>query len=245
MPLDEAALCIAAAARPGLDVAGQLARLDDLAARIKQPDTSEVARVLFDEVGLRGDQDSYDDPDNSFLDRVLDRRRGIPISLSVIMIEVARRGGVTLEPVGMPGHFLVRDPAAPSELIDAFDGGRRLDRAACEVLLRRVTGATSGLTPAMLAPTGTRAVLARMLANLDRSYADREDRPSLGWVCDLRLALPGAPVGDRTQLAARLASLGRFDVAAGVLEAAARTVSAERVSQRLRQEAESLRARLN
>jgi len=242
--LDEAALLISAAGQPGLDVAGQLARLDGVASRVADPTADAVIDVVFGQLGLRGDRETYDDPANSFLDRVLDRGVGIPITLSVLLIEVGRRRGVRLEAVGMPGHFLARDPARPSELIDAFDGGRRLDRRACERLLRTVSGPGASLTPEMLATTGTHGVLARMLANLDRSYEARGDRRALGWVSDLRAALPGTTVGDRVRLAARLGALGRFREAAALLEAAAGSVP-ERAAERLRREALGLRARLN
>lgn len=251
LPLDEAALIISASARPSLDVGAQLGRLDGIAADIARvaggdrPDSRAVCRALFDEMGLAGDREGYDNPENSYLDRVLDRRLGIPISLSVILIEVARRCGVRLEAVGMPGHFLVRDPAQPEFLIDAFSGGRRLDRAACEQLLRGVTAGTAALTPGMLAATGKWATLARMLANLDRSFDDRGDRDGLRRVSQLRAAVPRAPLADRTQLAGRLAALGRFDMAASVLERAASGMEVARVRERLVGDARTLRARLN
>ena len=182
LALDEAALVIAAHANPGLDVAAQLQRLDDVAALVATADTSALCRVLFEQLGLKGDHDNYDDPVNSYLDRVLDRRRGIPISLSVLLIEVGRRCGLSLEGVGMPGHFLVRDPTSPRVLIDAFGGGQLLDFAGCERILRAVTGSPVQLTAAMLATTGPRAILARMLANLDRSFERRADHRSLLWV---------------------------------------------------------------
>lgn len=247
LPLDEAALLISAAANPDLDVAGQLHRLDGLAAEgaAAGGGADAVCRLVFGRLGLKGDVDSYDEPANSYLDRVLDRRRGIPITLSVLLIEIGRRCGVPLEPVGMPGHFLVRDPGAPAELIDAFRGGRRLDRAACERLLQSVAGPGSRLTPGMLAPSDKRAVLARMLLNLDRSFERRDDSRSLAWVSDLRAELPGVPAADRLQLATRLASLGRFGRAAGVLEAVADTVEPSPGRDKMLAEAASLRARLN
>ncbi len=243
--LDEAALLISACAKPDLDVAAVLARLDSIAAEVAKPDVAELSQVLFGRFGLSGDEESYDDPANSYLDQVLDRRRGIPISLAVLMIEVGRRCGVQLEGVGMPGHFLVRDPSSPGELIDAFNRGRRLDRGECERLLQSVTGSTGGLTPEMLATTGPHAILARMLANLDGSFMRRNDRMSLTWLCELRTRLPVASVGDRAQLASRLAVLGRFDTAASVLEEASEASQAERVRDRMLAEATSLRARLN
>jgi regulator of sirC expression with transglutaminase-like and TPR domain len=245
LPLDEAALIIAAHANPALDVAAQLRRLDELAAEVAQPDAAAVCGVLFGRLGLRGDRDNYDDPRNSYLDQVLDRRLGIPISLSVLLIEVGRRCGLNLEGVGMPGHFLVRDADAPELLIDAFAGGHRLDRLACQRLLQSVTGTRTELVPGMLAATGRRAILARMLANLDRSFERRADRRSLVWVSGLRRTIPDLPSGDRAHLAGRLGSLGRFDDAADVLDGLADAQAESDVAERLRGEAASMRARLN
>ncbi|MBV9660271.1 MAG: transglutaminase family protein [Acidimicrobiales bacterium] len=245
VPLDEAALLISARANPALDVYEQLARLDELAGRVNAPDTSELCQLLFGRLGLRGNRDRYDDPDNSYLDQVLDRRLGIPISLSVVLIEVGRRCGVELQAVGMPGHFLVRDPAAPGQLIDAFDAGRRLDHGGCEQLLQAVTAGAGRLTPEMLATTGTWAILTRMLANLDRSFERRGDHKALAWVTDMRVPIPDAPVGDRVHLATRLAGLGRLDTASGVLERAASTLAESPARAKLVAQASDLRARLN
>jgi regulator of sirC expression with transglutaminase-like and TPR domain len=244
IPLDESALLISASANPDLDVGAQLDRLDTLARRVHGADVESVCRFLFDEFGLRGDRDHYDDPLNSFLDRVLDRGRGIPISLSVLLIEVGRRCGVRLEAVGMPGHFLVRDPSKPRQLIDAFDQARRLSYGDCERLLRTTT-ASARLTSDMLATTGPRAVLARMLANLDASFARRNDLESLGWTSMLRMSIPGTSAADRLQLAGRLAALGRFHQAADVLEALAGAANDAAERDRLRRDANALRARLN
>lgn len=245
VPLDEAALLISAGANPTLDVAAQLRRLDDIAGSVGECDRAALCRVLFEEWGLRGDRDGYDDPANSYIDRVLDRGLGIPISLSVLLIEVGRRCGLRLEAVGMPGHFLVRDPAEPEVLIDAFSGGRRLDRPACESLLQAVTGGAGSLTPGMLSTTRPWATLARMLANLDRSFEQRNDRASLVWVSELRTSIPHASLADRTQLAGRLAALGRFDIAAEVLSNAAASTRIAPVRERLVSDARKLRARLN
>src|SRR5437764_7768135 len=127
IPLDEAALLIAYQARPGLDIGAGLARLDDLAASCNPPTFDGLVRHLFDDLGFRGNVEHYQDPDNSYLDQVLQRRLGIPISLSVLTMEVGRRLGIGLDGVGMPGHFLVRPAAAPATFADPFDGGRRLD----------------------------------------------------------------------------------------------------------------------
>ena len=245
LPLDEAALLISASANPDLDVAGELERLDALAAGIRPGDLPGLCQLLFVDLGLAGDRETYDDPANSYLDRVLDRRRGIPISLSVILMEVARRCWIRLEPVGLPAHFLVRDPTEPDLFIDAFDGGRRLDHDDCEQIIRRATGGAGRLTPEMLATTPPWAVLARMLANLDRSFEQRDDRAGLVRITELRRLLPGTPPGDRAQLAGRLAAMGRFDAAAEVLEQVAAAVGADTGTERLLEQALQLRARLN
>ncbi|HWE57333.1 MAG TPA: transglutaminase-like domain-containing protein [Acidimicrobiales bacterium] len=250
IPLDRAALLISAAARPDLDVDAQLRRLDGLAERVSGDSVSAVSELLFVTEELEGDTSSYDDPLNSYLDQVLERRRGIPITLSVVLMEVARRRGVQLEAVGMPGHFLVRDPSDPDHLIDCFSGGRRLTRGECEGLLKAMAGPDAALTDAMLSTTGPLAILTRMLANLDGSFARREDRKSMAWVCDLRLALPAgvdvmAQLQERVQLVERLVWLGAYDRAGALLEHLAGRTDDERLADSLLGRAQELQARLN
>jgi regulator of sirC expression with transglutaminase-like and TPR domain len=246
IPLDEAALLIAGPAEPDLDVAAQLARLDDLAARIGPCDTEGVCRLVFETLAVKGDEQTYDDPRNSYLNQVLDRRLGIPISISVLLMEIGRRCGVALQGVGMPGHFLVRDPDRPDLLIDAFSGGRRLDEAACASLLQSVAGADVELHVALLAPVGPRTILARMLANLDASFRRRDDRDGLRWVTRLRAAIPGLPAAERMALAEELASMGCYNEAVALLEelASAPGVSAE-AARALRVRARGLLAPFN
>jgi regulator of sirC expression with transglutaminase-like and TPR domain len=218
IPLDEAALIIAAQADHDLDLRSQLTRLDDLAAQVVEADAGGVCRLVFETLGIRGDIETYDDPRNSYLNHVLDRRLGIPISLSVLLMEIGRRRGVPLEGVGMPGHFLVRDPRHPDLLIDAFSGGRRLDRAACARLLHVTAGTPMELRPEMLAAVGPRAILARMLANLDYSFTRRGDQDAQRRVTRLRAAIPGLPRSERAALAERLTGLGCLNEAAAILE---------------------------
>ena len=246
LPLDEAALLIGAHANPDLDVSAQLRRLDGLADLVGEPGTDGVCRLLFDTMGFRGDREAYDDPRNSYLDQVLDRRVGIPISLSVLLIEIGRRCGTVLEGVGLPGHFLVRDPGSPGLFIDPFSRGRRLDRAGCEEVLRAAAGPDATLGPGMLARTGPRATLARMLTNLDRSFERRGDRRSLAWVTRLRIAIPGCPVGYRLELARRAAGLGWHDQAAYLFdEVAGQPDLGAESADRLRRRSLRLRASLN
>ena len=246
LPLDEAALVIAAHASPGLDIAAQLARLDEMADRVGSPDVDGVCTLLFDTLEFRGDRQHYDDPRNSLLDQVLDRHLGIPISLSVLLIEVGRRCGVALAGVGMPGHFLVLDPEAPELLIDAFAGGQRLSRSDCERLLLGVIGSPATLEPEMLVPVGTRTIVARVLANLDQSFKRRSDQRSLAWVTRLRAAIPGLTVANRMALADQLAGFGQFGEAASLLEELASddVIDAD-VARTLRTRATGLRAHLN
>jgi regulator of sirC expression with transglutaminase-like and TPR domain len=222
LPLDEAALLIAATADTTVDVSVQLARLDEMAAQIGPADTGALCRFVFETLGVRGDQETYDDPRNSYLPQVLDRRLGIPITISVLVMEIGRRCGVALEGVGMPGHFLLRDPGEPDLLIDAFSGGRRLDRAACGELLRAVTGVEVELLDDYLAPVGPRAIVARMLANLDQSFRRRDDKEGLRWVTRLRAGIPGQPLTDLIALADTLARLDCVDEAAALFEELAR-----------------------
>jgi regulator of sirC expression with transglutaminase-like and TPR domain len=246
IPLDEASFVIAAQAEPDLDVAAQLARLDDLAAPLGRSSTEQVCRLVFGTLGFRGDHETYDDPQNSYLNRVLDRRLGIPITLSVLLMEIGRRCGVRLEGVGMPGHFLVRDPDEPDLLIDAFSGGRRLDPAACAQLLQTVVGSEAALQPALLAPVGTRAILARILANLDQSFRRRENRDGARWATRLRAAIPGLPMVEQIAMAESLAGLGCHEEGASLLEELAnRPGQTAETSQSLRTRARGLLAPFN
>jgi regulator of sirC expression with transglutaminase-like and TPR domain len=218
--LDEGAILIAAHAHRDLDVDEQLARLDDLAAGCPGGSVDAVARHVFDVLDFRGDTDDYANPDNSLIDVVLDRRRGIPITLSVVVIEVGRRVGVPLEGVGMPGHFLVQAGDEPGRFVDPFHQSL-LDRAGCEGLFAKVHGPTARFEDRFLAPVGPRAILARMLTNLQRSFVGRGDRAGALWAQCLRVLVPGATVSERRRLAAMLAANGRFDAAALELDAIA------------------------
>ena len=237
--LDLGALLIAAHARHDLNVDHQIARLDELAAGAG-PRVDAVAEHLFGHEDFRGDTEDYANPANSLLDEVLDRHLGIPITLSVLFIEVGRRAGVPLEGVGMPGHFLV-GTGDPDRFVDPFHQ-TLLDRAGCEKLFTSVHGAKARFAPRYLAPVRSRAVLARMLTNLQRSFVGRGDRAGALWAQCLRVLVPGATVGDRRQLAAMLAANGRFDAAALELDALAEEgVGGDRD----RYAARAMRAKLN
>ncbi len=187
--LDVLALALAGEFRD-VDVRGAMASLDALGAALSRsveqttgtPDAvlSACRQVLADAEGFRGDQARYDHPDNSMLDVVLTRRRGLPILLSVVYVEVARRAGLELAGVGLPGHFVVGHFGAdPPVLIDPFGGGVTVTAAAAD--------------PALLRPWDARAITLRMLNNLVGSYDRRGDLTKALHAAAMRLALPSEP----------------------------------------------------
>lgn len=237
LALAEAALCIAGHDHR-VDVDANLADIDALAGEVPGPD--RLAEHLFTTCGFAGNTDDYLDPGNSYLDTVLERRLGIPITLSVVMIEIGRRIGATVDGIGMPGHFLVR--TAPGEFVDPFHGGVRLDEPGC----RRLFAAMHGAMPfrdGYLDAVDDRSILARMLANLTRSFVERRPRDAL-WALRLRAAIPGLPIAERRHDAGVLGRLGRFDEAAAVLSDLATAADAT-VAADLDREAAAYRARAN
>ena len=147
-------------------------------------------RHLFDERGYVGNDADYTDPRNSYLDCVLDRRLGIPITLSILMIEVARRKGVLLQGIGMPGHFLVGEPDGRT-FYDPFHHGRRLDAEDARAIFSAIRSDVP-FRDDFLTPVGARSIIARVLANLLRALVDRTPGAAV-WAARLRLAHPRAP----------------------------------------------------
>jgi regulator of sirC expression with transglutaminase-like and TPR domain len=200
--LAEAALWIAAEACSDLDVGAYLARLDALADAIrpalaKAGSTRERVEVLNRELfgvhGFHGCRDDYYDPRNSFLSEVIDRKTGIPISLCVIYIEIARRLGLDAAGINFPGHFLARVGVEPI-IVDAFEG-RIASQTDCARRLRAALGAGARLSAEVLAPAGTKNILLRMLGNLKSIYTgERNFEAALG-CCDRSLMLtPDSPI---------------------------------------------------
>jgi regulator of sirC expression with transglutaminase-like and TPR domain len=218
LPLDEASLLVASFASPDLDVPAQLARLDDLAAGVWAPTLDALRKRLFGELGFGGDDADYYDPRNSYLDAVLDRRVGIPISLSILLMEVGRRIGVPLSGVSMPGHFLVRDKVDPEVFVDPFARGVELDRRGAEARFHAIQGPGAVFDPAFLEPVGRRSIVARVLANLEAVAVLRGDRQLLLWVLRLRTTLPSAGSAEVQRLAKALAAAGRYGEAAAELD---------------------------
>jgi regulator of sirC expression with transglutaminase-like and TPR domain len=175
--LGVAALMVGEWEYQGLDVAHYVTVIDQFANRVRSAvkpapneafaDIRALNDVLFDKLGFRGNDDDYYDPKNSFLNEVIDRRVGIPITLSVLYIEVARRIGTHLSGIAFPGHFLVRcDRGDEILIIDPFHMGLTLDEEELLRRLRRVTGKDAEIEGGMLQPASKRAILLRMLSNL-------------------------------------------------------------------------------
>lgn len=170
---------------PDLRPSDYLIQLDDLAAaahpaleahRTARHRGLALAEFLFQELGFGGNQLDYHNPCNSYLNEVLDRRLGIPISLSVIYLEVGWRLGLPVMGVGLPGHFIVSvmDPSEPLYL-DPFHGGVVLALEDCARLVQRASGHRGKFDPRWLTPTPPREIVARMLNNLRGFYAQKEE----------------------------------------------------------------------
>jgi regulator of sirC expression with transglutaminase-like and TPR domain len=217
IPLAEAALAIATEEYPRLDVARYLGALDALAATVAgrlgpQRTSADVLRalraVLFDEEAFRGNRDHYYDPRNSFLNEVLDRRLGIPITLSVVHIEVAARVGLPVQGVAFPGHFLVRCASGGQEVfIDPFHGGEVLSGEDCVARLKARAPATE-FDRRHLEPVGTRQILARLLHNLKRIYVEASDDVRALWVVDRLVLLSPDDLHERRDRGLVCARLG-------------------------------------
>ncbi len=202
--LAEAALLIALDEYPHLDVGEYLARIDDHASAVGQQGGRPEAMLdvlnqyLFEEQGFTGNQWEYEDPRNSFLNDVLDRKLGLPITLSVLYIEIGRRVGLPLEGVSFPGHFLVKLPVPGGEvMVDPFSQGITLTERDLE---RRLEALGSGplLTRAiraeLLAAASKKAIIVRMLRNLKAVYFQRDEFEKALKVCERILtAVPDHP----------------------------------------------------
>jgi len=244
IPLDEAALLIAAHARPALNLEVELGRLDDLAADCAAPTLDALSLRLFGELGIAGDVVNYYDPRNSCLDQVVTRRRGMPITLSVLAIVIGERLGVALTGIGMPGHFLVRSVDDDAVFFDAFGGGVTLDKVRCIDMFHRLHGADVEFDSSYLDAVGPDLIVARMLGNLRRSYLACGDSAGMLWVLKLASLLPDSTPEDHADLASLQKSVGRFDEAATSYAVAA-SLAGGALGDEWAHAAERCRARLN
>lgn len=202
LPLLDVALLIALDEYPGLDARLCKTHLEACALSCEQalakagndePPLRHLTRHLFEELGFHGDRESQGDPRNSYINEVLERRRGIPISLALVQMEVAKRVGVPLDGIAFPGHFLVRSPMADGFVVlDPFNGGRALGfaelkrRAALHLPQAQVDDST---VLKLLEPATPRTMLVRMLRNLIAAYHERHDMLRVARCADRLLCL--------------------------------------------------------
>jgi regulator of sirC expression with transglutaminase-like and TPR domain len=217
--LARGALEIARLEYPDLDPDAYLRRLDDYAERVRAGGgaglTDQVLalnRILFREEGYAGNLEEYYDPRNSFLNEVMDRRLGLPITLSIVYLEVGRRVGLPVEGVSFPGHFLVKLPVQGGALVlDPFDAGRSLDEEDLQEQLAQVYGdEPAPLVAGLLNAASPREILVRLLRNLKGVYLRRNQLEKVLEVmnCVLAIAPELAPeVRDRGRLLERLECL--------------------------------------
>lgn len=212
--LARACLLIAADAYPGLDVDGYLGEIERFAARLRgrlpagggaEDRVVELNRFLFDDLGFSGNAGHYYDPRNSYLNEVLDRRTGIPITLSVLYLEIGRRIDLDLQGVSFPGHFLVRLRLRGAILVlDPFSGGTALAEADLRERLQRVIpeGAAGGVPidalplDQFLEPAGKRQILARLLRNLKGIFRETDKPQRLLQVLNRMLVVAPEAHGD-------------------------------------------------
>lgn len=194
--LARAALLIAAEEYADLDIAFYLARLDSLAAQVVKelPQPLELDRltaletmnrVLFEQEHFHGNQAHYYNPENSYLNRVLDTRKGIPITLSLVYMEVGKRVGIPIEGIGLPYHFVVRCHLAHGlHYIDPFEGGRFLTEDECVLLVQRSARTRQPVSSRWFEPVTSRQMLIRMLNNLKHIYLHKQDLEHTLALCD-------------------------------------------------------------
>jgi regulator of sirC expression with transglutaminase-like and TPR domain len=208
--LAPAALAIARVEYPALNPAAYVAALDrmgqEAAARMHDTGDDSVRafnEYLYDEQGFAGNRERYDDPRNSFINEVLDRRIGIPISLAVVYLEVARRAGLQVDGVNFPGHFLLRaghavasDARSEIVIIDPFHGGAQLSEYDCRQLLRHHVGDEAAFDSALLAPASRHEIVVRMLVNLKRLYVRMRSFPQARVISSLLLGIDPAAISE-------------------------------------------------
>ncbi|WP_405890075.1 transglutaminase-like domain-containing protein [Streptomyces sp. NBC_00133] len=252
-------LLVGTVADPALDDAGLDAaqiELDRLAGMLPFGLTgprawaTALADLLGGHYDFRGSPGDYQRLESSLLHEVLRRHRGLPILLSVVWIEVARRAGAPVYGVALPGHFVVGfgDPAAPDEqvLVDPFDGGRLLTGSDADLLVAGATGAP--LDPSMLTPADPLDLVLRILNNIRAWAAARPEQSEVAlWALDLSLLLPSHPARLRYERAQLLVQRGEFLTGAAELDAYAEVVAAvdPATADVIKERARAARAMLN
>lgn len=204
-----AALAVARIEYPALEAQPYLDRVDEMGAKaagrlgelsvLSSEAITTFNEYLYEEEGFIGNRTQYDDPRNSFLNEVIDRRTGIPLTLAVIYLEVARRAGLTITGVNFPGHFLLRSrPGAVGEelVIDPFHGGALLSEFDCRQLLRHHVGDEAAFDASLLAPATRHDIIVRMLVNLKRLYVRMRSFPQARFVSTLLLTADPSAISE-------------------------------------------------
>lgn len=181
--LAELSLGLARDEYPTLETTSYLQKIDELADRLRPTlggslagDVEKLSDLLFIQENFRGDKERFYDPENSYLNRVIDRKLGLPITLATLAVAVGSRAGMQVEGVGLPGHFIARAVEGPQVvLFDPFHLGRRLTVADCEELVEKATGQPFEASADSLASTPAGPVLRRMLSNLKSVYLRQND----------------------------------------------------------------------
>jgi regulator of sirC expression with transglutaminase-like and TPR domain len=227
-PLDvaELALLLARDEYPHLDIEAELGELAGFAREVRPRlrggltgRVEALCRYLFHEIGFEGNQRDYYDPRNSYLNDVLARRTGLPITLSVIAIAVGTRAGLDVAGVGLPGHFIARAGGRGQEVFfDPFHGGRVLSVAQCEALVEQVVGVPFQATPEMLAAVPVGHIIQRMLTNLKGVYLKRNDPARAARVIGRLVQLCPRDLSQRRDLGVALLGAGREGQAIDHLE---------------------------
>lgn len=250
--LAEAAFLIACEEYPDLDLPAQHGRLEELGRQARaaldphaprRSQAIQLASFLGAELGFRGNAENYYDPRNSFFNDVLSRRLGIPISLSVVYIEVGRRAGLPVSGVGLPGHFIVRVDGQDDLLLDPFYGGRVVSLADCQRRLDRIFDRQVSLEPGMLMPCDERQILTRMLYNLKGIYVQAQDHWRALGAVELLLRLDPGSLDELRDRGLLYAALDCYSLAVRDLETYLARAGQAPDSPGLRETLETLRAR--
>lgn len=224
-----AALYLAQEEYPDLEVAEYLNALDTMAAEVAERLPLEnyplriiqtISQYLFDDLGFRGNVDQYYDPRNSYLNQVIERRTGIPLTLSLVYLEIAGRIDFPMVGVNMPGHFLIRPTVAEMEIfVDPFHQGEILFAEDCQNRLSQIFGRSIDIQPEFVAPVGPRQFLGRMLGNLRAIYLSRGELSKALAVIDRILLLFPDSLDDRRDRGVLYYHLGQWIEAQHELEA--------------------------
>jgi len=248
LELARVALLIAAESDLDVDIDGALRQLEGWADELKtrvSPDQNNLQKLarlrsfVFDDLGFRGDRRDYYSPSNSLLHQVMKRRRGIPLTLSIVFMELGWRIGIPFEGVAFPGHFLVRLPGEPSDLLlDPYKRGMMVHEEDCRQMLLESTGGRLSFDPALTASVGKRDMVARLLHNLKGAYLRAgDDAQALAAVERLLVLRPDDPeeVRDRGLLLFRMQKYGAaLDSLNAYLDAAAGAADRETIEGHVR-----------